>query len=211
MKILIDGIQPEWTFDEELTLGDLIIEVNERLLIDRKRVVVGLKIDDDSLDEKLKRLTPDQVTLDQIKQVSFETQLFQLNLAEEIVNAEKSLQSIKESINEIIGHFLAERLDVAMNMLKDDIDKLIWVFNLLMQASVIGAINIEDIVCGESNLKDFMGRFNSTLQELSQAMENNDTTLINDFLEYELEPAIGEFKSVMPRIREAIASFSFED
>ncbi len=209
MRILIDGNQSDWKFDEDLTLGDLIMDVNKRLLIDERRVIIEIKVDDTDMDEKLKKLTPDQVTLDRIGQISFKTQPFQENLAEDIDTAETILQDIKDSIDKVIGHLLSDEIDIGMNLLKDNIDKLIWIFNLLMQASAIGAVAIEDIECGEGTLKDFMNRFNSTLQELSQAMENNDITLINDFLEYEFEPALGEFKAVMHPIREAIANFSF--
>lgn len=211
MKILIDGADPGWEFDNDQTLGEIIVTINEKLLVEQKRVVVGLKIDDDAMDEKLKKLTPDQVTLDQIGQISFDTQPFQENLAVELESSQKLLQSIQDSMNEIIGHFLAERLDTAMNMLKEIIDKLLLVFNLLIQASMIGAIDIDNTECGEGTLSEFMARFNSTLHELSQAMENNDTTLINDFLEYELEPAIGELKAIMPNLRKVISSFKFND
>ncbi len=211
MKILVDGVEKDWKFDEDQTLGETIVEINERILIDDRRVVIGIKVDDDDMPEEIKKLTPEQVTLDQVKQISFETQPFQESLAQEFNAAEKLIQDIQDSISVIVGHILSDELDIAMNSLRESVDKLIWVFNLLMQASAINAIRLDDIKCGEGTLSEFMGRFNKTLQEMMDAMENNDTTLINDFLEYEMEPALGELKTVISPIREQIIDFEFPD
>lgn len=211
MKILVDGVEKDWKFDEDQTLDDVIMDVNERLLLDDRRVVVGIKVDDEHMDEDLKKLTPEQVTLDRIGQISFTTQPFQENLAGELKDSENMLKQAQDSISVIVGHILSEEIDIAMNSLKETIDKLIWVFNLLIQASGIGAIRVETLDCGEGTLKDFMGRLNSTLQELTQAMENNDTTLINDFLEYELEPSLGELRAAMPTICDLVSNFKFSD
>lgn len=211
MKILVDGVEKDWKFDEDQTLDDVIMDVNERLLLDDRRVVVGIKVDDEHMDEDLKKLTPEQVTLDRVGQISFTTQPFQENLAGELRVAEQMLKQAQDSISVIVGHILSEEIDIAMNSLKETIDKLLWVFNLLIQASGIGAIRVETIECGEGTLKDFMGRLNSTLQELTQAMENNDTTLINDFLEYELEPSLGELRAAMPTICDLVSNFKFSD
>jgi hypothetical protein len=211
MKILIDGIERDWSYDEDQILGDAIRDINERLLLNDHRVVVGIKIDDSALPEDIKKLTPDQVTVDRIGQISFDTQLFQENLAEELDKGGMMLQQVRDSVSDIVGHMLSEEIDVAMNLLKESIDKLLWSFNLLIQASGIGAVDFGNVACGDGSLKDFMGRFNSTLQELMQAMENNDATLINDFLEYEIEPAIGELKAVIPAVRDLVAEFKFKD
>lgn len=211
MKILVDGVEKDWKFDEDQTLDDVIMDVNERLLLDDRRVVVGIKVDDEHMDEDLKKLTPEQVTLDRVGQISFTSQPFQENLAGELRDAEQMLKQAQDSISVIVGHILSEEIDIAMNSLKETIDKLLLVFNLLIQASGIGAIRVETIECGEGTLKDFMGRLNSTLQELTQAMENNDTTLINDFLEYELEPSLGELRAAMPTICDLVSNFKFSD
>jgi len=210
MKVLIDGVERDWAFDEDQVLGDAIRDINERLLVDERRVVVAIKIDDEDMDEELKKLTPDQVTLDRVGQISFETQPYQENLCSELDAAENALQQIQNSISVIVGHILSDEIDIAMNTLKENIDRLIWVFNLLIQASAIGAIKVDELECGDDTLKDFMGRFNSTLGELTQAMENNDTTLINDFLEYELEPSLGELRTVIPAVRQMVSEFRFE-
>ncbi|HOX28685.1 MAG TPA: hypothetical protein PLQ76_05965 [bacterium] len=211
MKIIIDGEPKSWEFDQDLTLSDVIVEINEKLLVKEKRVVTKIQIDDDDMEENLKKLTPEQVTLDRIKQISFETEPFLKNLSNEIKNCSEIIQSVLDTIGNIINKLMTGEVDVAMTTLKESIDKLIWVFNLLIQASAIEAIRIDEVELGEGSLKDFMGRFKSTLEELSQAMENNDTTLINDFLEYEFEPALKELQSVIGPISEAVGKFEFED
>jgi hypothetical protein len=105
---------------------------------------------------------------------------------------------------------LSDQIDMAMNKLKEDIESLIcYIYEPLINAERLGIVTTKDIPCGEGTLHDFLVRFKSTLTELLQAMENNDTTLINDFLEYEVEPSLGEFKTVMRPIRERISVFDF--
>ena len=132
MKILVDGVEKGWEYDDDQTLGDVIIDINERLLMEDKKVVTAIKVDDEDMDEELKKLTPDQVTLDRIGQISFETRPFAENLAEELEEGEKVLQEVQDSISTIVGHVLSEELDIAMNQLKESVDKMIWVFNLFM-------------------------------------------------------------------------------
>ncbi len=210
MRLEIDGQQRDWKLDEDQTLGDFIIEMNKKLLVDEGRVITGIKIGDKGLDEKTKMLTPDQVMLDQIESISFDTQSFQDNLSEQYDIAEQTLQSVRESITDIISFMLSDQIDLAMNKLKEDVESLLaYVYKPLTNTERMGVIKTVDIPCGEGTLHDFLVRFKSTLQELLQAMENSDTTLINDFLEYEVEPSLGEFKTVIKPIKEKIAAFDF--
>lgn len=211
MKVLVDNEQKNWTYEEDLTLSDMIKDINERLLVDEKRVIVEVKVDE--LEEGTDMtLTPEQVTLDQVNQISFKTESVQENLAKELEGSVKVLDHVKKDMNDIVGHMLSDEIDVGMTKLSENIEKMIWVFNLLEQASVIGAMQMDDIECGDKgSLRDFLTRFNDILKELMEAMENNDITLINDFLEYELEPAIGELENVIPEIEKRVSEFKFSE
>ncbi len=211
MRVLVDDEQKSWTYEEDLTLSDMIKDINERLLVDEKKVIVEVKVDElqDGTDMDL---TPEQVTLDQIHQISFKTESVQDNLAKELDGAIKILDGVKEEINDIVGHMLSEEIEQGMTKLSDNIGKMIWLFNLFEQIDVIGALKMDEVHYGDKGtLRDFLNKFNDTLKELMEAMENNDITLINDFLEYELEPAIGELEETIPEIRTMVSEFSFSE
>jgi hypothetical protein len=204
MIVVVDGVERNWVYDEDMTLSDAIMEINSLLLNDERRVIVGIKVDDENMDEDLKRLTPDQVTLDRVERVCIDTQLFEENIAEQFSEAGKSLQNVVDNISVVVGHILSEELDIAMTTLQNIIERLIQVFSLLTQASSTNLVRMNEISCGDSNFEEFMSKFNTTLHELTEAMENNDTTLISDFLEYELEPRVGELKEAMSALHDMI-------
>lgn len=200
MKLTIDGQQRDWTYNDETPLQDVMLDVNRRLLLDEKRVVSEIKVDETEpgLDMSL---TPDQVPIGKILAISFMTTPFNNAFIDNLEAADNKLEHVKASISEIVDHIISDRIDKGMNMLRDGIDILIWFFDAVQQANMCGVVNLESIAVGqEEKLLDFIARLNGILNELVTAMKNNDFTLINDYLEYELEPAVDALKNTIPQL-----------
>jgi hypothetical protein len=199
MKVNVDGQSRDWNYTDSMTLRDVLIDVNKRLLIDEKKIIAEIKVDETvpGLDMNL---TPEMVTLDQVVSVSFLTAPFMEVLVESLTAAQEKLSTVKSSINEIVGHIISDEIDVAMGQLKEGIDILIWFFDSLQQATICGVMSIEKIQLSDGTLKEFIDKLNGMLNELVTAMKNNDFTLINDYLEYEVEPAIEELVKAIPKI-----------
>ncbi|HOC92265.1 MAG TPA: hypothetical protein PKH33_07850 [bacterium] len=209
MRVFVDSVEKDFQFDGGVIFGDALAEINRLLIAEDKRIIVSLKIDDDNLADEIKKLTPDQVRVDQISQISLETEDFIQNLAGKIEDSERVLNAVQNSISSIVGHLLADEQEIAMNSLKESIDSLILVINLYVQAQALGAMNPDETPCGEGTLSDFIAKFKKTLTDLSSAMSNNDPTLINDFLEYELEPQLGELRDTVSYVAENVRNFTF--
>ncbi|HOY64175.1 MAG TPA: hypothetical protein PK745_13470 [bacterium] len=209
MKVFVDSVEKDFQFDDSVIFGDALAEINRLLIVEDKRIIVSLKIDDDNLAEEIKKLTPDQVRVDQITQISLETEDFIQNLAGKIEDSERVLNAVQNSISSIVGHLLADEQEIAMNSLKESIDSLILVINLYVQAQALGAMNPDETPYGEGTLSDFIAKFKKTLTDLSSAMSNNDPTLINDFLEYELEPQLGELRATVGYVAKNVRNFTF--
>ncbi len=209
MRVFVDSVEKNFQFDGGVIFGDALAEINRLLIAEDKRIIVSLKIDDDNLAEEIKKLTPDQVRVDQISQISLETEDFIQNLAGKIEDSGRVLNMVQNSISSIVGHLLADEQEIAMNSLKESIDSLILVINLYVQAQALGAMNPDETPCGEGMLSDFIVKFKKTLTDLSSAMSNNDPTLINDFLEYELEPQLGELRDTVSYVAENVRHFTF--
>lgn len=200
MKLTIDGQQRDWAYTEDTPLQDVMIDINRRLLVDELRVVSEIKVDETEpgLDMSL---TPDQVPIGKIVAISFLTTPFSSAFIENLEAADKKLDQVKDSISAIVDHIISDRIDQGMNMLRDGIDVLIWFFDALQQANLCGAVNLETISMEQDEkLLDFISRLNGILNELVSAMKNNDFTLINDYLEYELEPAVEGLKNAIPQL-----------
>lgn len=204
MKIIVDGEVRDWHFDPSKSLEQAVAETNRLLLQDEKKIVVQIKLDD--YDETLDtELTWDEVPVEKINQISLETEPLVQSIHNHLDTGLKYLEESRNSIGVIVGNMLSGDVNSAMEALKDTIEKLIWFFNLLTQIGNSGVLDMETLKVKEEAFKDFVVRFNSTLLEISDSMANQDTTLINDFLEYELEPAIGDLIGLIPSIKEIIS------
>ena len=182
MKVTIDGNPRDWTFKDDSTLQDVLLDINQRLLIHEQKVISEIKVDE-TVPELDMDLTPDKVTVDKVLSVSFVT-----------------TPVIDASLGDIVGHIIADEIDIAMNGLKDCIDVLIWFFDTLQQGTIFRIIDINELKLGEGSLHDYIEKLNGMLNELVTAMKNNDFTLINDYLEYELEPALDVIRNAIPQI-----------
>ncbi len=192
MIIMVDGAKRQWDYNDENTLGEVILDINNRLREQEHLIVTTVKLDEtaEGIDMSL---TPDEVTIDLIKQISFETEPLHVNLINNMHGAIAVIEEIRKAIPGIGNLILQDKIEESMGAIRDIIEKLIWVFHILSQTLSTGAFKASEIKCGENkNFEQFTVDFNRILQELTNALENNDVTLINDFLEYELDPALDE-------------------
>jgi len=203
MKVIVDGEAKGWTFDSGKSLEEAVRESNQRLLAEEGRIVVNIKLDD--FDEGLDtELTWDKVPVSRIKQISLETEVLRETVYSHLAAGQRYLEESRVSISAIVGDMLSGDVASAMEAMKDSIEKLIWFFNLLTQIGDLGGVDMEGLKVKNESFRDFVVRFNTTLNEIADSMASQDTTLINDFLEYELEPAIGDLIELIPAIRDRV-------
>ena len=198
MKLTIDGQVVPWNFDAACTLQDVLLDIQRRL-IDESKVVAEIKLDETVSDLDMS-LTPDQVTVDKIVAMSFTTTPYKESLLVYFESAGEKIDEVRTSLAGIVELIVADKVDAAMNSLKDGLDTLIWFFDVLQQATANGTLNVADIDVKGKGLYEFVNKFNTMLSEFVLAMKNNDLTLINDYLEYELEPALNDLAGALPQM-----------
>lgn len=198
MKLTIDGQVTAWDFDACCTLQDALLDIQKKL-IDESRVVAEIKLDETVSDLDM-NLTPEQVTVDKIVAISFTTTPYKEALLAYLDSAHEKIGEVRTSLGGIVELIVADQVDAAMNALKDGLDTLIWFFDVLQQATANGALDVADVEVKGKNLFEFISKFNTMLSEFVLAMKNNDMTLINDYLEYELEPALKDLSDALPQM-----------
>lgn len=203
MIVKIDGQERAWEYAEGTNLQEVLIDVHQRLLTEEQRIITEIKLDETvpGLDMTL---TPDQVAVDKIISLSFSTSPYREALVGYLEASQGKISEVKDSISHIVECIVADKVDMGMGRLKEGLDTLIWFFDVMQQASASGMITLDDIEIGGVKLYDFVGKFNGILNELVSAMKNNDMTLINDYLEYELEPALKDIIDGLPLIIQAV-------
>lgn len=201
MKVTIDGIlREDLAFGQDQTLEQALLEINQQLLVDEKRIISEIKVDETvpNLDMSL---TPDKVSCDDVLAVSFQTQDIGQALLVSMEAAETRLIEFKSNLDAIVNHIISDEIDQGMQALKTGIESMIFFFDALHQSTLTGLVDMKEIALDTGTLHDYITKLNEMLKELVSAMNNNDYTLINDYLEYEIEPALEKIIGVIPEIK----------
>ncbi|MEW5946637.1 MAG: hypothetical protein AB1742_10610 [bacterium] len=199
MKVIVDGVEKDWRFDEPLNLKDAILKVSERILVDGRRIVTELKLGETEEGTDMK-LTPEQVPVSRVKSIYLTTEPLNDHILREFGASEARLRGAVERFSAIQEHLAAGETDVAMEKLKDAVDTLIAFFNLLSQSFFAELLDPHTLKIDDRDVQSFIASFNEKLQALVAAMENKDQVLINDYLEYELSPDVNALIAFLPRI-----------
>lgn len=203
MELVIDGEIKDWTFEDELTLEQFVHKVNERLVLEDSRLILDIKLDefDPSLDPEL---TWDQVTVDKVYKLSLSTQHVKEHISTLLSSALKINSEIKKAIPEIIHDISSENIQKAMTTFRVCIEGMISIFDIVRQYETAGFHFDNDTTIKGMSFNEFMIIFNNTLTEILESMNNSDNTLINDFLEYELEPSLVDLGTFIGTLKNKI-------
>lgn len=201
MKVTIDGKdRPDLLVEQDQTLEQALLAINQQLLVGEKRIISEIKVDETvpGLDMNL---TPDQVSVQDVLAVSFQTQDIGEALVAGMDAAQAALEQFKASLQDIVNHIISDEIDQGMQGLKTGIESMIYFFDALQQATLSGIVDMNDITLDSGTLNAYIPKLNEMLKELVSAMNNSDYTLINDYLEYEIEPALEKIIGVIPGIK----------
>lgn len=203
MKIIIDGQESAWSYDGGQTLEEVVCDINERLAVESRLTISEIKLDgcDPSLDMEL---TWDQVAIDKITQISVMTEKLAAQTSAQLSEAARAVKEMSSNIKNITDDLSKDRIDLGMSALKENVEGLIIIFDIIKKASALDIGDIGVMEVGDDTFNSFMERFNITLTEIYDAMSKNDATLIKDFLEYELEPAVIKLGSALAMLKNKV-------
>lgn len=201
MRVTIDGVdRTDLLIEQTQSLEQALLAINQQLLVDEKRIISEIKVDETvpGLDMSL---TPDQVSVQDVLSISFQTQDIGLALLAGMDAAQAGLEEFKDSLHAIVNHIISDEIDQGMQALKTGIESMIFFFDALQQATLAGIVDMNQIAMDNGTLNSYIVKLNEMLKELVSAMNNSDYTLINDYLEYEIEPALEKIIGVIPGIK----------
>ena len=201
MKVTIDGKdRPDLLVEQDQTLEQALLAINQQLLVGEKRIISEIKVDETVAGLDM-NLTPDQVSVQDVLSVSFQTQDIGEALVAGMDASQAALEQFKASLQDIVNHIISDEIDQGMQGLKTGIESMIYFFDALQQATLSGIVDMNDISLDSGTLNSYIPKLNEMLKELVSAMNNSDYTLINDYLEYEIEPALEKIIGVIPGIK----------
>jgi len=195
MKIIIDGYEDLVLADENETLGQLIVQLEEWIK-DNKRVIVQAKLEGKSLSEKDKKVLLD-------RKVS-EFKILELSTANLWQWAIDSLEDIKIYLPEIARQmervsFLIQQGNYgsAFSLLGRYTGLWDEVNEALGKIEKIFALDYAQILLKEEKTSYETRQIVQFLKKAKRAIRDNDVLTLADVLEYELAPRIREEKRVV--------------
>lgn len=198
MKVVVDGFEDLVIPEENETLGELLIQLEEWIK-SNKRIIVQVKLEGKLLSEKDKRILFNK------KVSEFEIlELFTANLWQWAINL---LQEIKIYLPEIAKKmekvsFLIQQGNCknAFSLLERYIGLWDEVNEALAKIEKIFALDYTKILLKKNASYEMMKELMQFLEEAKRAIKDSDFLTLADILEYELAPRIGEEKKLVEEI-----------
>jgi len=197
MKIIIDGYEDLVIHEENETLGQLLIQLEEWIR-DNKRVIVQVKLEGKSLSEEDKKILFN-------RKVS-EFKILELFTANPWQWAINSLEEINVYLPEIARKmekvsFLIQQGNCknAFSLLERYIGLWDEINEALAKIEKIFALDYTKILL-KKNASYEMKELMQFLEEAKRAIKDNDLLTLADILEYELAPRIREEKKLVGEI-----------
>lgn len=205
MEIIIDGEASSWNYETDTSLENVIIDINEKIATEKNRIISDIKLEE--FDEKLDQQTTwDKIPAGQVFKMSLQTQHVYDNLKDRFSTAIKKCSDMKKDLQHILADLNSENIENAMVNFQSSIENLLWIFKLIKTFEPSGFYSLDEVTLGDTSFNDFLADFNNTLSELLSSMENKDITLMNDFIEYELEPSLKNIIDLLFQLKESIPS-----
>ena len=202
MKITIDGCQDLVIPEEEETLGELLIQLEEWVK-ENKRVIVQVKLEGKIFPEKNKEIVLHR------KVGEFKVlELFTANLWQWAVD---SLKEMEEELPRIalemekVGFLIQKgNYQDAFSLLDKSIEVWDRINEALRYVERLFALDYSQIFPERKGISGEMEKVKDLLGEANRAMEQNDLLGLADILEYELAPRINEERMAVDKITKLI-------
>ncbi len=202
MKITIDGCQDLVIPEEEETLGELLIQLEEWVK-ENKRVIVQVKLEGKIFPEKNKEIVLHR------KVGEFKVlELFTANLWQWAVD---SLKEMEEELPRIalemekVGFLIQKgNYQDAFSLLDKSIEAWDRINEVLRYVERLFALDYSQIFLEGKGISGEMEKFKDSLKEANRAIEKDDLLALADILEYELAPQINEERMAVDKITKLI-------
>lgn len=182
MKTTIYGADIEIENKNYKTVGKILDRIEET-----GAIITEIKIDEKTIDniseQEIESMKP-------INHLEIFAKQEQEIVAEGVAEAENYLSRIIPKIEDMTEYFLQGEENKGYKVLIDLLEGLNWL-NVLLKN-----LDSRDMIEKENFIEDWK----DTITELSSAMEQKDTVLLNDILDYELEPRLKEYLSLVKKL-----------
>ncbi|NLK62432.1 MAG: hypothetical protein GX287_03180 [Fusobacteria bacterium] len=192
MDIYVDKEKIETQFIEATTIIDILKELEENLLKDRK-IISDIKIND------IEFQLVENINTIEVKKIEIFTVTEERLFIESFREMETYIENFVNGVDRIVDLLAKDSQHEAMNMVVDAVEGLEWIYNVLYKFK----INYNNIF-EKINLQELFEDFQYNLEELLECLEKKDDIMLSDILEYETVEVLRDLQALIPEIHNSL-------
>jgi predicted house-cleaning noncanonical NTP pyrophosphatase (MazG superfamily) len=163
--------------DIEITAKEEILELIDSKL--EREIVDTIYLDE--VDVSLAYFKENELDLERLSEIKFETKTVPVLIEETLTQAEDYLPKLKDALNNSAAKFKAEQVEEAANLLDKTLEGIEWYLEVIN--GIISLIDKQELKDkGNKILKDFTQALNRAMV----ALQNEDFDYLADLLEVEM-------------------------
>ncbi|BDU51071.1 hypothetical protein [Haliovirga abyssi] len=192
MEIFIDKVKVDADIEKTDDLDTIIKEV-ENFIKETGKVIISINIDGRALEDV------DNVTINEVKKIEFETQIPQVLLLESFQEMNNYIYKLKDGIQNIVNLLAIEEESEAFTIIVQLTNGLEWIDNVFSSVKEILGIEFKKI-----EFDELIESFQNIVESIVESIEDRDYVLLSDILEYELLDMLEDIEKKLPILYDEI-------
>lgn len=191
MNVYIDNQKIDVQLEEKDSL-DTVIKTVENFLKNGGRVIVEIRVDGQDMgDIESKEIAS-------IEEVEFFTKSARIIALEAIQEMNEYMERLKSGVIVLVEEINnGDDQQKISKITLDAINGLEWIYNIFDSIENVSGINY-----GEIGFQKPFDKFQDILRDILESLEDKDSMLLADLMEYEIPDIIDEIREYLPKIYE---------
>lgn len=194
--IIVDGIKTDFAIKDFANLEEILNKIKEEDSL-KERIVTEVLVNGDTFSEiyphQAEDIEANEITSVEIRSIPVKTMV--LNMIDEM---SKVNPMIDTGSKQVASLFRQSDNEQALELFQD----LLEVIRNYM--SMIESLGSACSMNEDQEYKDKAQKLSSLIGEMSEVLESEDWILLADLLEYELEPNVASWKTIVQSLRQTI-------
>lgn len=170
-----------------------IVKYAEKIAAESDSVVEALAVNGVMIEEIM------DLSAEEIEKIEIFTKKTGIVILESLQEMNIYIEKMNMGISDTVRMFHEDNEREAMNRLNEIAEGLDWIYRILDSAEKLNKIDFKEI-----EFKDIFDKFKNLIPEMLESLENKDTILLSDLLNYEMLPLVDEISKKIPVIYDKI-------
>lgn len=196
MNVLVDGQPITLEFPDDSLLKDVIKKISDTL--NSGRCIQTLTLDGEDITGRIDNRL---VQIDQFQRLEVQSTSASEMASETLNSLEEFGKSLLNELSKTADEFRMGDEDLSNQIFLRCLDGLQILIRMTFSTANLLEVDLKEIQAGPISISSSVDKINRLLDELIEAQTQNDTILLADLLEYELQPMVEDWMKGLPLLR----------